>query len=94
MLKTFDLRGREKPLTVYGPPGPARRSSARSGRSSGRITYPLHLHELDRDEEVAFDGYASSPFPVDHRVAGATATRSSRTTGRGASTRGRPTRSA
>src|SRR5918911_3541811 len=21
MVKTFDLRGREKPLTVYGPPG-------------------------------------------------------------------------
>ena len=24
MVKTFDLRARERPLTLYGPPGPAR----------------------------------------------------------------------
>ena len=31
MLKTFALRGRELPITVYGPRGPWHRSWARSG---------------------------------------------------------------
>jgi ribonuclease Z len=34
----------------------------------GRVAYPLGLEELDPHEEVAFDGYVISPFPVDHRV--------------------------
>ena len=32
MLKTFALRQRERPLTVYGPAGPARGCSRRSSR--------------------------------------------------------------
>jgi ribonuclease Z len=67
ILKTFDLRGRERPLTVYGPPG--LRALLDAMRPAwGRVTYPLALEELDPHEEVAFDGYVVAPFPVEHRV--------------------------
>ena len=67
ILKTFDLRGRERPLTVYGPPG--LRALLDAMRPAwGRVSYPLSLEELDPHEEVAFDGYTIAPFPVEHRV--------------------------
>jgi len=66
-LKTFDLRGRERPLTVYGPPG--LRALLEGMRPAwGRVAYPLDLQELDPHEEVSFDGYVVAPFPVEHRV--------------------------
>ena len=68
MLKTFDLRGREKPLTVYGPAGLEVLFAALKPIVLGRLGYPLHLHELDRYEEIAFDSYVVSSFPVEHRV--------------------------
>ena len=67
MLKTFDLRGRDKPLTVYGPVG-LKALFAALRPVYGRTSYPVDLHELDRHEEVGFDGYIVSPFPVEHRV--------------------------
>ncbi len=67
VLKTFDLRGRERPLTVYGPPG--LRTLLDAMRPAwGRVTYPLALEELDPHDEVGFAGYAIAPFPVEHRV--------------------------
>jgi ribonuclease Z len=67
ILKTFDLRGRERPLTVYGPPGLKALLDAMRP-AWGRVTYPLSLEELDPHEEIAFDGYVVAPFPVEHRV--------------------------
>jgi ribonuclease Z len=67
ILKTFDLRGRGRPLTVYGPPGLKALLDAMRP-AWGRVTYPLALEELDPHEEVAFDGYVVAPFPVEHRV--------------------------
>jgi ribonuclease Z len=67
ILKTFDLRGRERPLTVYGPPGLNALLDAMRP-AWGRVSYPLALEELDPHEEVAFDGYVVAPFPVEHRV--------------------------
>ena len=67
MLKTFDLRGREKALVIYGPPG-LRALLAAMKPAYGRVGYPLRLGELDPHEEVRFDGYLISPFPVEHRV--------------------------
>jgi ribonuclease Z len=67
VLKTFDLRGRERLLTIYGPPG--LRALLEAMRPAwGRVGFPLALEELDPHEEVAFDGYAIAPFPVEHRV--------------------------
>jgi ribonuclease Z len=67
MLKTFDLRGREQPLTVYGPPG-LDALFALMRPVYGRTGYPLRPHELEPHEEVRFDGYLISPFAVKHRV--------------------------
>jgi ribonuclease Z len=67
MLKTFDLRGREAPLTVYGPPG-LRALFDAMRPAYGRVSYPLRLEELGRHDDVGFDGYLVSPFPVEHRV--------------------------
>jgi ribonuclease Z len=67
MLKTFDLRGREKALVIYGPPG-LRALLTAMKPAYGRVGYPVRLEELDPHEEVRFDGYLVSPFPVEHRV--------------------------
>jgi ribonuclease Z len=67
MLKTLDLRGRSKPLTIYGPPG-LRALFDALRPVYGRVTYPLAFHELERHEEVGFGGYVVSSFPVEHRV--------------------------
>jgi len=69
MLKTFDLRAREKPLTVYGPQG-LREQIGAVQRVVGRTRYRLELIELERFDEVPFDGYEIHAFPNDHRLAG------------------------
>src|SRR2546422_6981507 len=45
MLKTFALRGREVPITVYGPPGLADLFSGLR-RIFGQLTYPYEPVEL------------------------------------------------
>jgi ribonuclease Z len=67
MLKTFSLRGRERPLTVYGPPGLKALFNALRV-VIGKNTYPLELVELDPGQELERDGYLIAPFAVDHRV--------------------------
>src|SRR5215210_1797236 len=67
MLKTFDLRGRERTLTVYGPPGLHALFKALRP-VYGTTGYGLALEELEPHEEVAFDGFRITAFPVEHRV--------------------------
>jgi ribonuclease Z len=67
MLKTFSLRGRERPLTVYGPPGLKALFNAMR-IVIGKNTYDLRLVELEPGQELARDGYLIAPFAVDHRV--------------------------
>ena len=67
MLKTFDLRAREKPLAIHGPPG-LKALFATLRPIVGRTGYPLALVELEPYEEVRFDGYSIGSFPVRHRV--------------------------
>jgi ribonuclease Z len=67
MLKTFSLRGRERPLTVYGPPGLKALFNA-IRVVIGRNPYELALVELEPGEELRRDGYLIAPFAVDHRV--------------------------
>jgi ribonuclease Z len=67
MLKTFSLRGRDRPLTVYGPPGLNALFNALR-IVIGKNTYPLELVELDPGDELQRDGYLVAPFAVDHRV--------------------------
>jgi ribonuclease Z len=67
MLKTFDLRGREKPLAIHGPPGLA---GLLNGLRPviGRLGYPVDVAELDPHEEIKFASYLIAAFPVEHRV--------------------------
>jgi ribonuclease Z len=67
MLKTFDLRARELPLSVYGPPG-LRELLESLRRVYGRLSYPVELNELEPGAEVRRDGYAVAAFAVAHRV--------------------------
>jgi ribonuclease Z len=67
MLKTFSLRGREIPLTVYGPPG-LRRLFGALDPVIGRTGFELGLVELEPGDELRRDGYVIAPFAVDHRV--------------------------
>jgi len=66
-LKSFDLRSRERPLRVLGPPG-LRQLLKMMRPVIGRTGYPLDVHELDGDEVVRFDGFEVEAFRVDHRV--------------------------
>jgi ribonuclease Z len=67
MLKTFALRQRDVPLTVYGPPGLKELFGA-LGRVVGRLTYPIELVELRAGEALERDGYRLLAFPVHHGV--------------------------
>ena len=67
MLKTFSLRGRERGLTVYGPPGLKALFRAMNV-VIGKTTYPLDLVELEPGQELQRDGYLIAPFAVEHRV--------------------------
>ena len=67
MLKTFALRGRERPLTVYGPPG-VRELFAVLKPIVGRPPFELSLVELDPNQELVRDGYRIAAFEVSHRV--------------------------
>ena len=67
MLKTFALRGREHPLTVYGPPG-LRALFQVLDALVGRTSYELNLVELTPNDEVRHDDYRIAAFEVRHRV--------------------------
>jgi ribonuclease Z len=67
MLKTYALRGRELPLTVYGPAGLRELFSALR-RVFGRLTYDLDLVELGPGDTLERDDYLVEPFAVDHGV--------------------------
>ena len=67
MLKTFALRQRDLPLTVYGPPG-LRDLFSSLGRIFGKLSYPLDLVELRAGDALDRDGYRILAFPVHHGV--------------------------
>ena len=65
MLKTFALRGRELPLTVYGPRG----LDALMGTLRliyGRLTFAVEVVELDEGDVLARDGYELRVVGVRH----------------------------
>ena len=67
MLKTFALRGRELPLTVYGPPGLKDLFGALR-RVFGKLTYGLELVELRPGDVLERGDYDLVTFLVAHRV--------------------------
>jgi ribonuclease Z len=69
MIKSFSLRGREVPLTVYGPRG-LKQLFAVLKPVIGKNTYPIHLVELEPNDEIERDGYRIAAFEVRHRSPG------------------------
>jgi ribonuclease Z len=67
MLKTFALRGREVPVTIYGPPGLKDLFGALR-RIFGRLTYPYELVELAPGESLQRAEYMLQTFAVNHGV--------------------------
>ena len=85
MLKTFDLRGRERPLTIYGPPGlrgAARRHAPGVGEGRPTRSRSRSSTRTRRSRSTATRSRRSRSSTACAR----TATRSPRTTGPGAST--------
>jgi ribonuclease Z len=66
LLKTYDLRGRERPLAVHGPRG-LRELIALALRAAGRVSFELDLIELEPGQVLVRDGYRIAPFAVRHR---------------------------
>jgi ribonuclease Z len=67
MLKTFALRGRETPMTIYGPPGLGELFGALR-RIFGKLTYPYELVEIAPGESLERGDYRLQAFGVDHGV--------------------------
>jgi ribonuclease Z len=67
LLKTLDLRGREHPLAVYGPPG-LKELMTLALRTVGRTRFELALVELDPGDMLERDGYKIATIPVSHRT--------------------------
>ena len=67
MLKTFALRGREEPMTVYGPRGLVELFGALR-RVFGKLTYEVELVELAPGDVLDRGDYRLITFPVDHGV--------------------------
>lgn len=65
MLKTFDLRDRDRPLTVHGPPG-LRELLSSARITFGRLRFELRIVELEPWESVQRDDFEIAAVPVDH----------------------------
>ncbi len=68
MIKTFDMRDRDRKLEVFGPPGLGGLFKQVLRPIIGRTGYPLDVVELEHHEEVGFDDFVIAAFPVNHRV--------------------------
>jgi ribonuclease Z len=68
MLKSFELRDRERPLTIHGPPGMTALME-RMRPIYGRPRYGLTLRDLEPDEPVRRADFEIVPFAVRHRGA-------------------------
>ncbi len=67
MLKSFALRERSEPLTVYGPPG-LKALMADMRVVFGRLPYRCDIVELEPAETVHRDGYLIAAIPVRHKA--------------------------
>src|SRR6059036_1156047 len=67
MLKTFSLRGRELPITIYGPRGLTDLFGSLR-RIFGKLTYPYELLELVPGDVLERGEYRLEAFAVAHGV--------------------------
>lgn len=71
MLKSFALRDRDQPLTVYGPPGLDDLMEQTRFIYGRRLPYELSIVELEPAQAVEREGYRVAAVPVRHRSASA-----------------------
>jgi len=69
MLKSFALRERSEPLSVYGPVGLGELMGVMR-IVYGRLPYELSVIELEPAQTVAYDGYLVAAVPVRHKAGG------------------------
>ncbi|MCW2982504.1 MAG: rnz [Conexibacter sp.] len=67
MLKSFDLRDRSAPLTVFGPPGTEALLDVMRRTVFGRLKYRFRAVDLEPDAIVELDGYEIHALRVRHR---------------------------
>ena len=66
LLRTMSLQGRDRPLTVWGPPG-GRRTLRRAVELGGdRLLFEVSLRELSPGEAVRRDGYRIEAYATRH----------------------------
>ncbi len=66
LLKTFDLRARDRPLAIHGPPG-LEEFVILGLRAAGRVRYELDLIELEPGDVLERSSYKIAPVAVNHR---------------------------
>jgi ribonuclease Z len=71
MLKSFALRDREQPLTVYGPAGLKELMAQTRFIYGRRLPYELSIVELGPTQAVEREGYRVAVVPVRHSSASA-----------------------
>ena len=67
LFKTFSLRGRERPLEVYGPRGLVDLLGSLK-RVVGKLSYELRVIEVEAGDVLERDGYRLATFAVSHGV--------------------------
>jgi ribonuclease Z len=67
LFKTFSLRGRERPLEVYGPRGLVDFLGSLK-RVVGKLSYDVQVIELEPGDVLERDGYRLATFAVSHGV--------------------------
>jgi ribonuclease Z len=67
LLKSFALRERSEPLTVYGPSG-LRELMGAMRVVYGRLPYELEIVELEPAQTVAREGFLIAAVPVRHKA--------------------------
>jgi ribonuclease Z len=67
LFKTFSLRGRERPLEVYGPRGLVDLLGSLK-RVVGKLSYDVRVIELEPGDVLERDGYRLATFAVSHGV--------------------------
>ncbi len=67
LFKTFSLRGRERPLEVYGPRGLVDLLGSLK-RVVGKLSYDVQVIELEPGNVLERDGYRLATFAVSHGV--------------------------
>ena len=68
LVKTFELRGRDRPLDLLGPPG-TRRLLEGVGITPAKASFPFEVSEVGAGDVIDFDGFRVDVFAVRHRGA-------------------------